>query len=116
MEFGRSQNDTTPVRARRWLFLVGQAEGWIDGQEQCRGSILFKQGEMAVRSPGDKFNNPPDWNVQPQHGRGVITLGGSICKTAFCGAIGHVAIWNRLLAANEVVAMFAAGQAELAMS
>ncbi len=114
MEFGPSRNDRTPVRSRRWIFLVGQGEGWIDGTEQSRGAILYKQGEMAKRSPGDKYNNPPKWNVQPRHGPGVITLGGSIGKTAFCGAIAHVALWNRLLTAAEVASVFAAGQAELA--
>ena len=114
MEYGPSSNDQVPVRARRWLFLVGQGEGWVDGEEQSRGATLYKQGVMAERSPGDKYNNPPEWNVHPQHGPGVITLGGSIGKTAFCGAIGHVAVWNRLLAADEVAGMFAAGQAELA--
>ena len=113
MEHGRSENDVVPVRARRWLFLVGQGEGWIDGTERCRGAVLYKQGVMAARSPGDKYNNPSDWNVRPQHGPGVITLGGSIGKTAFCGANGHVAVWNRLLGPDEVARMFAAGQAEL---
>lgn len=113
MEYGQSCNDQTPVRSRQWLFLVGQGEGWIDGSEQCRGAILYKQAVMAQRSPGDKYNNPPNWTIRPRPGPGVITLGGSIGKTAFCGAIGHVALWNRLVTADEVTAIFTAGQAEL---
>src|SRR4030095_1779549 len=72
MEYGRSVNDPTPVRARRWLFLVGQGEPWVDGTERDHGAILYKQGAMAVRSPGDKYNNQPLWNVRPQHGPGGI--------------------------------------------
>lgn len=114
MEYGQSCNDLTPVRSRRWLFLVGLGEGWIDGTERRRGAILYKQAVMARRSPGDKYNNPPAWNVRPRHGPGVITLGGSTRKTAFCGALGHVALWNRLLASEEIARIFTAGQAELA--
>jgi hypothetical protein len=113
MEYGPSCNDQTPVRPGCWMFLVGQGEGWIDGTEQCRGAILYKQGVMAWRSPGDKYNNPPQWNVQPRQGPGVLTLGGSIGKTAFCGAIGHVVLWNRLLKPDEIAGLFKAGQAEL---
>jgi hypothetical protein len=114
MQYGRSRNDDTPVRLGQWLFLVGQGEGWIDGTEQCRGAILYKQAVMAKRSPGDQYNNPPWWNIRPRSGQGVITLGGSIGKTAFCGAMAHVAVWNKLLTADEVVTIFTAGQAELA--
>lgn len=114
MQFGHSHNDRTPVRVGEWLFLVGQGEGWLDGCEQTRGTLLYKQGVLAERSPGDKYNNPKEWNVRPWSGTGEITVGGSIGKTAFCGAIGHLALWNRLLTADEVADMFAAGQAELA--
>ncbi len=117
MQYGESRNDRTPVKVGEWLFLVGLGEGWIDGTEQCRGALFYKQGALAARSPtGDKYNNPPEWNVRPHNGPGVITLGGSIGKTAFCGAMGHVSIWNRLLNEAEVASMLAAGQAELELA
>ncbi len=113
MEYGVSPNDPVPVRTQRWLFLVGQAEPWLNPGEQGQGTRFYKQGVIAKRSSGDKYNNPPHWNIQPQHGPGVITLGGSLEKTAFCGGIAHVAIWNRLLASEEIAQIFAAGTAEL---
>ena len=113
MQYGWSANDTVPVRARRWLFLVGQGEPWIDDTEESHGAIFHKQGISAVRSPGDKINKPPDWKVHPQRGAGVINLGGSIGKTAYCGSIGHLALWNRLLTNAEIAHIYLAGQAEL---
>ena len=113
MEFGRSRNDDWAVRPGRWVFLVGQGEGWIDGTDTTRGAMFFKQGAKADRSPGDKYN-ADQWNVRPRHGPGAITLGGSPGKTAFRGALGHVALWNRLLTCCEVAEVFSAGMAELA--
>lgn len=119
MEYCHSLNDCVPVEAGRWLFLVGQGESWIDETEECHGAIFYKQGVQAKRSSGDKYNHPnpdpnsPSWNVRPQHGPGVITIGGAVGKTAFCGAVGHVALWNRLLTDAEVTDIFAAGRDEL---
>lgn len=111
---GKSENDEVPVEARRWLFLVGQGEEWVSNDDKSTGAIFYKQGVMAERTSGDKYNNPKEWNVHPQHGPGVITLGGSINKTAFCGGIAHVALWNRLLEKADIEAIFRAGQDEIA--
>ena len=113
MECGRSINDHTPVRPGKWLFLVSQGEEWIDETNQSTGAILYKQGIQAVRSPGDKYNNPPDWRVRPHNSAGKIAIGGSINKTAFRGSVAHVALWNRLLSQNEIVSIWSAGLAEL---
>ena len=45
MQNGLSHNDTFPARARRWLFLVGQGEGWVDGVERSRGAILYRESK-----------------------------------------------------------------------
>jgi hypothetical protein len=113
MQCGLSANDQTPVELRRWLFLVGQAEPWIDDTSQLTGAILYKQAIQAIRSPGDKYNNPPSWNVHPHHSSGPIAIGGSIDKTAFRGAVAHVALWDRLLTVTEIEGIWSAGQAEL---
>lgn len=123
MEYGRSANDHNPVRPGKWLFLVGQGEEWIDDTNLSTGAIFYKQGIQAIRSTGDKYNNPPthptdptelSWNVRPHNSTGRIAIGGSINKTAFRGAIAHVALWNRLLSHNEIVAIWSEGMAELA--
>ena len=113
MQFGKSRNDKTEVVPGRWLFLVGQGQSWSVEEQFTHGAILYKQGVRAEDSEGDKYNYPEHWNVRPQHGPGVIYIGGSIGKTAFAGSIGHVALWNRLVTCDEVKAMFDAGQAEL---
>lgn len=113
MEYGRSANDQTLVRVGKWLFLVGQGEEWTDDTSQSTGAILYKQGIQAIRSTGDKYNNPPDWKVRPHNSTGRIAIGGSINKTAFRGAVAHVALWNRLLSHNEIVAIWSEGIAEL---
>ena len=98
------------------VLLVGQGERWIDDVDDSTGAVLYKQAVQAVRSPGDKYNNPPSWNVHPFGGTGRIAIGGSIGKTAFRGAIAHVAIWNRLLTNNEVDRIWSEGLAELGLS
>lgn len=116
MQHGLSTNDATPVEIGRWLFLVGQGEAWIDKQDQSTGAIVYKQAIQARRTPGDKYNNPPQWNVQPHHSDGEIAIGGSIDKTAFHGSVAHVALWNRLLSTDEIQQIYQAGRAELAQS
>lgn len=116
MQYGRSANDHAPLEVGRWLFLVGQGESWIDGTSESTGVLFFKQGVQAVRSSGDKYNNPPEWNVIPHNGTGEIAIGGSIDKTAFRGSVAHVALWNRLLDANEIEHIWRAGLAELRLT
>ena len=77
------------------------------------GAVVYKQAIRAAPSSGDKYYNPPDWQVRPYNGPGPISIGGSIGKTAFQGAVAHVALWNRLLMDNEVERIWAEGLAEL---
>jgi hypothetical protein len=116
MEHGLSINDQTPVEAGRWLFLVGQGEAWINVTDKSTGAVIFKQGVQAVRSPGDKYNNPPDWTVRPHNGKGRIAIGGSIGKTGFLGGVGHLALWNRLLTSTEINGIWSEGMAELGVT
>jgi hypothetical protein len=116
MQYGLSANDQTPVTVGRWLFLVGQGEGWVDDTNESTGAIFYKQEIQAIRSPGDKYNNPPQWKVRPYNGTGPIAIGGSIDKTAFRGAVAHVALWNRLLTAAEIERIWSEGLAELRLT
>jgi hypothetical protein len=116
MEYGLSANDQTPVELGRWLFLVGQGESWVDDTSKLTGAVFYKQAIQAIRSPGDKYNNPPHWNVRPHHSPGRIAIGGSIDKTAFRGAVAHVALWNRLLTATEIEGIWSAGLTELRLT
>jgi len=111
MEYGVSANDMTPVELGGWLFLVGQAEPWISKTDLTTGCVLWKQGVEAVRTPADKYEHPP-YNVQPQHGSGPISIGGTD-SSGFKGSIAHVAIWNRLLPSDEITSIWTAGQTEL---
>jgi hypothetical protein len=111
MEFGVSNNDATPVAAGSWLFLVGQAEPWICADDQTTGCILSKQDVEAKRIPQDKYEDP-EFQVQPQAGPGPLSVGGT-AETGFNGAIAHLAIWNRLLAQDEIDSMWTQGAADL---
>ena len=114
MEYGHSWNDQTPVEVGRWLFLVGQGQAWLDGCDMSTGAVFYKQAIEAARTGGDKYNNPDgQWHVQPHNGPGEIAIGGSIGKTAFRGSIAHVALWNRLLNAEEIDRIWNAGLAKL---
>ena len=109
MEYGVSKNDMTPVETGRWLFLVGQAERWISKSDLTTGCTLWKQGVHAVRTTADKYES---YNVHPQHGSGLISIGGND-SSGFKGSIAHVAIWNRLLSSAEITSIWTAGQTDL---
>jgi hypothetical protein len=111
LEFGVSDNDTTPVATGNWLFLVGQAEPWIAPGDQTTGCILWKQNVEAKRIPQDKYEYR-EFKVHPQAGAGSLSVGGTQA-TGFKGAIAHVAIWNRLLSQDEIASIWAEGTAEL---
>jgi hypothetical protein len=110
MEFG-VKNDVTPVTSGSWLFLVGEAERWISPDDQTTGCILWKQDIQAERIRQDKYEYP-EFQVQPQAGPGPLSVGGT-AETGFNGAIAHLAIWNRLLAQNEIDSMWTQGAADL---
>jgi hypothetical protein len=109
MEYDVSPNDQAAVELGKWLFVVGEAEPWISSTDQTTGCILWKQGAEAKRIDPDKY---AAYQVHPQHGSGLITLGG-MQTTSFKGAIAHFAIWNRLLSADEIASMWAAGANDL---
>jgi hypothetical protein len=111
MEFGASDNDVTPVTAGSWLFLVGEAEPWICADDQTTGCILWKQDVEAKRITQDKYEYP-EFQVQPQAGPGPLSVGGT-AETGFNGAIAHLAIWNRLLAQDEIDLMSVQGATDL---
>ena len=105
MEYGVSKNDETPIELGQWVFVVGEAEPWISPSDLSTGCALWKQGVAAKRELADKYG---DFGVQPQHGSGSITVGGSQ-ETGFLGAIAHLAIWNRLLSDNDIASIWSAG-------
>jgi len=109
MQYGVSKNDETPIELGAWVFVVGQAEPWISETDLSTGCVLWKQAVEAKRSVADKYG---DFGVRPQHGSGAIAVGGT-AATGFKGAIAHLAIWNRLLSADEIAAIFNAGSSDL---
>jgi hypothetical protein len=109
MEYGVSLNDETPIELGKWVFVVGQAEAWYSSTDQTTGCILWKQGVQAQRIAADKYFA---YQVRPQHGSGQITVGG-MQTTGFKGALAHVAIWNRLLSAAEIAAIWTTGASDL---
>ncbi len=109
MEHGVSKNDKTPVDAGSWLFLVGQMEPFILSDDETTGCIIWKQNVEATRIVQDKYFK---YDVQPQMVAGGLSVGGTT-ETGFKGAIGHLAIWNRLLGGGEIASMWTAGIGEL---
>ena len=111
MEFGISTNDTTPIEAGHWVFLVGQAEPWIAADDLTTGCVLCKQNVAAKRIPQDKYEYR-DFHVHPQAGTGPLSVGGTQ-ETGFKGSIAHLAIWNRLLSPDDIASIWAERAAEL---
>src|SRR5262249_17190898 len=98
-----------PVELGKWLFVVGQAEPWISESDLAQGCRFWKQGVEAVRSPGDKYGQ---FHVHPRDGGGPLRIGGTP-SSGYKGSIAHLAIWNRLLAPEEIAAIWTAGLTEL---
>ena len=109
MEYGVSSNDETSIELGKWVFVLGEAEPWISPTEQTTGCVLWKQGVQAQRVTADKYF---EYQVQPQHGSGPITIGG-MQTTGFKGALAHVAIWNRLLLPTEIASIWTTGANDL---
>ena len=109
MEYGVSANDETPIELGKWIFVAGQAEPWISPADRSTGCVLWKQAVQAKRVAPDKYF---DFGVHPRHGAGAITVGGTQ-GTGFKGAIAHLAVWNRLLSANEIASIWNAGASDL---
>jgi Concanavalin A-like lectin/glucanases superfamily len=109
IEYGVSTNDLTPIELGKWVFVVGEAEPWISSADRTTGCVLRKQAVQAARVAADKYG---EYHVHPRHGSGRITVGG-MQTTGFKGAIAHLAIWNRLLPAAEIVSIWTAGATDL---
>jgi Concanavalin A-like lectin/glucanases superfamily len=107
MEYGVSANDETPIELGKWVFVVGEAEPW--STNGTTGCVLWKQDVQAARVAADKY---AAYHVHPQHGAGPISVGG-MQTSGFKGAIAHLAIWNRLLSADEVGSIWTAGATDL---
>jgi Concanavalin A-like lectin/glucanases superfamily len=107
MEYGVSSNDETPIELGKWVFVVGEAEPWSTGA--TTGCVLWKQDVQAIRVAADEYGA---YQVRPEHGSGPITVGG-MQTTAFKGAIAHLAIWNKLLSADEIASIWTAGATSL---
>jgi hypothetical protein len=109
MEYGVSKNDETPIALGQWVFVVGEAERWISPSDLSTGCSVWKQGVAAKRELADIYG---EYGVEPQHGSGSITVGGSQ-ESGFLGAIAHLAIWNRLLSNDEIASIWSAGASDL---
>jgi hypothetical protein len=109
IEYGVSSNDEIPIELGKWVFVVCEAEPWISLTDQTTGCILWKQGVQARRVAADKYF---DYQVHPQHGSGPITVGG-MQTSGFKGALAHIAIWNRLLSADEIASIWTTGANDL---
>jgi hypothetical protein len=109
MQYGVSKNDQTPIELGKWVFVVGQAEPWKSPTDLSMGCVLWKQALEAARIIDDKYGH---YGVHPQHGNGVIRVGGTPA-TGFKGALAHLAIWNRLLSAEEIASIWTAGASDL---
>jgi hypothetical protein len=109
MEYGVSKVDV-PIEIGKWYFFVGEAEPFLGPDDPTQGLIVWKNGVKAARSQEDKYVS---YGIQPQHGQGLLRIGGSNPKVAFQGGIAHVAIWNRLLSDEENATLWAVAEEDL---
>jgi hypothetical protein len=88
-----------------WIHVVACFEPGDAGTRGQRGVHIYKDGEHRLGPPsrGTLYNNPPKWRIKPVRGDGPLRLGTYLLKGFLAGALDEVAVYPRVLTAQEVL-------------
>jgi hypothetical protein len=88
-----------------WLHIVACYEpGDASIQSRSPGVQIYKNGVFRKGPPerGTLYNNPPEWSIMPAHGKAPVRLGTRDRKGFLIGGLDEVAIYPRVLTAEEI--------------
>jgi hypothetical protein len=95
-----------PLEARRWIYLVAT----YDDPRQANARVrLYKNGRASPHnnSSGTLYET---FGIRPRHGRAPVRLGTRDLSTFLTGGLSEVAIYPRVLPANEILRHWQAAQ------
>jgi len=107
------------LAAGKWLHVVACFEpGDASVKQRPPGVQIFKNGEFRKGPPskGTLYNNPPEWSIMPAHGTSPVRLGTRDRKSFLIGGLDEVAIYPRVLAAEEIRLHYEIGVGERKLS
>jgi hypothetical protein len=96
-----------------WIYVVGTLDPG-DASDSAAGVTIFRDGvrmEGPTQSPGARYENPR-WEIFPAATASPLRIATRNRQTFFTGAIAQVAIYPRVLSADEVSAHYDAAVAE----
>jgi Concanavalin A-like lectin/glucanases superfamily len=99
------------LRAGEWLHVVACYEPGDAGTPGRPGVQIYKNGERRQGPPaaGTLYNNPR-WQIRPAHGAAPLRLGTYSRKGFLAGGLDEVAIYPRVLTAQEVLENYQTGK------
>jgi hypothetical protein len=88
-----------PLEPRRWLYLVATFD---DARVPSARVRLYKDGVPSRHnnSPGTLYSS---YDIRPRHGRAPVRLGTRDLNTFLTGGLDEVAIYPRVLSAEEIL-------------
>jgi hypothetical protein len=103
-----------PLTEGDWIYIVGTLDAG-DASDLAAGVTIFRNGariEGPSDSPGARYANPPHWEIEPAATPSPVRVATRDLTSFFTGAVAQVAIYPRVLAADEVQAHYDAAVAE----
>lgn len=98
------------LTAGEWIHVVACFEPG-DARTKNAGVHIYKNGvhRQGPPSPGTLYNNPK-WQIKPVSGTAPLRLGTRNGKHSLTGALDEVAIYPRVLTADEILGNYKAGK------
>ncbi len=101
---GAGAYSQTLLKVGEWIYLVACYEPGDATTPTKPGVRFYKNGSLqqAPPNPGTLYENPPEWSIMPKHGTAPVRLGKRDDKTGLVGGLDEVAIYPRILSAQEI--------------
>jgi hypothetical protein len=98
------------LTAGEWLHVVACYEPGDADTGSRPGVHIYKNGvhRMGPPSRGTLYNNPR-WQIKPAHGPAPVRLGTYSLKSFLIGGLDEVAVYPRVLTANEILDNYRTG-------
>ncbi|MBL8811039.1 MAG: LamG domain-containing protein [Planctomycetaceae bacterium] len=102
------------VQQNHWIHLVACFQHYVAPSVRQTGVQFYINGALSQGppSPGTLYYNPPKWNVVPQSGDAPLRLGTRSTSSYLTGSLDEVAVYPRVLRAEEVLNHYSAALRE----
>jgi hypothetical protein len=99
------------LKVGEWIHVVACFDPGDADTNDKRGVHIYKNGRQRLGppSPGTLYSNP-QWHIKPVHGASPLRLGTRDLQSFLTGGLDEVAIYPRLLTADEILENYSVGQ------